>query len=230
MINTQQWERPTKGPLVSLVRIWRTMQGEGPFAGHPAVFIRLAGCNFQCPMCDTDYTTGRYEATVEEVSRNVSEVGKLDDIVVITGGEPFRQYRVHALVRELSWNHHVQIETNGTYRIGEEMDEATVVCSPKSPRLHPDNFRFADSWIGCFKYILDAEHVSDEDGLPTAVLGMNWPIARPPDDFPRSNIYVQPADAGNSYLNDANVQAALASCMKFGYRLSLQTHKILGVD
>ena len=36
--------------------IFPTIQGEGPFVGQPAIFIRLAGCNLQCPACDTDYT------------------------------------------------------------------------------------------------------------------------------------------------------------------------------
>ena len=45
--------------LLAVHSIFYTIQGEGPFAGETAVFVRLAGCNLQCPLCDTDYTSDR---------------------------------------------------------------------------------------------------------------------------------------------------------------------------
>src|SRR3954467_9071958 len=47
------------GNSLSIHSIFYTLQGEGPYSGCPAVFMRLAGCNLQCPGCDTDYTSGQ---------------------------------------------------------------------------------------------------------------------------------------------------------------------------
>ena len=57
--NTQPAEKQVKssGLILAINSIFYTIQGEGPFAGSPAVFVRLAGCNLQCPMCDTEYTS-----------------------------------------------------------------------------------------------------------------------------------------------------------------------------
>ena len=93
-INTQ---KPTSleqgdGTLLKVHSIFMTIQGEGPFSGHPAVFIRLAGCNLACPFCDTEYTENAVTMTIPEIRkavRNAHTVNK--GLVVITGGEPFRQ-------------------------------------------------------------------------------------------------------------------------------------------
>ena len=62
MTNVQKQEGYSKdliGNSLEVVDLWQTIQGEGPFAGMRAIFIRLAGCNLQCPFCDTDYTSKR---------------------------------------------------------------------------------------------------------------------------------------------------------------------------
>ena len=52
-MNTQPTEKRTNSQNLDITEIFFTIQGEGPFSGHRAVFIRLAGCNLQCPACDT---------------------------------------------------------------------------------------------------------------------------------------------------------------------------------
>ncbi|MEG7364337.1 7-carboxy-7-deazaguanine synthase QueE, partial [Pseudomonas citronellolis] len=91
-MNLQPIEKRTKSAdgLLSLHSIFHTIQGEGPFCGTPSVFVRLAGCNLQCPACDTDYTQGRRAASVQEILDKVQEY-QSSGLVVITGGEPFRQ-------------------------------------------------------------------------------------------------------------------------------------------
>jgi 7-carboxy-7-deazaguanine synthase len=159
---------------ISVFKIFSTIQGEGPFTGRPAIFIRLFGCNLQCPWCDTDYTSNNELMETGEVIRTA--VGMLPlsmrctPLAVITGGEPFRQ-NLSALVRELrDWKFDVQIETNGTL----EPDSAsaylaTIVCSPKAPKVHPVIAKRAGHW----KYVLDADHVDPVDGLPGETLGGN---------------------------------------------------------
>lgn len=211
--------------FVDFIDCWKTIQGEGPFVGMPAAFIRLAGCNLQCPMCDTDYTKNRMLVSVGTIVNTVCQIQWQGRLVVITGGEPFRQ-SIAPLVRELLLKHYtVQIETNGTlYRDDLPYDKIHIVCSPKSPvingQLRPH--------IKALKYVVQAGHIDAGDGLPTSVLGMKCRAARPLG-FNLSDIYVQPADEDDPIKNKANLDAALASCMKFGYRMCLQTHKLLGL-
>lgn len=208
--------------------IWKTIQGEGPFAGSPAVFIRLAGCNLQCRLCDTDYTSvkmnlGPYEV-LEQVSLTRGETPL--DLVVITGGEPFRQ-NLGPLVDVLyDEGYRVQVETNGTlYPVNLTPDRCTIVCSPKTPRIHHEIAPLVSAW----KYVVEMGKVSIEDGLPNGVLGEDIPVARPPFKTPKDCIYVQPLDEQDEELNKMHYQAAVSSCMGFGYRLCLQMQKIVGL-
>lgn len=245
MVNLQPAEpldRREDGSL-DVFKVWLTLQGEGPFAGTPAVFVRLAGCNLQCGAnsvaCDTDYTSVRERLTpgtlLPEVLR--ARGTSAARLVVLTGGEPFRQSLTPFIGLLAESRFDVQVETNGTLfdpvlRDGRTARwPLTVVCSPKTPRL---NTALAEWTAGntsksCYKYVLEAGRVAD-DGLPTSVLGEEVRPARPPAGFPTDRIFVQPVDVQEPDANRANVRAAVDSCLRFGYRLSLQQHKLLGLE
>ena len=91
---------------------WNTIQGEGPYAGHQATFIRLAGCTLMCPGCDTDYTSNREKARIRDIVAYCEN--QSPGLVVITGGEPFRQKLDLLCLMLLAAGKTVQIETNGT--------------------------------------------------------------------------------------------------------------------
>lgn len=215
---------------LDIVNVWSTIQGEGPFAGCPAVFVRLAGCNFACRYCDTDYTTGRSKTDIVDL---VNKIVAYDiPLVVLTGGEPFRQP-----IREFVWQLKqngltVQIETNGSlFQNLVWNEDLFVVCSPKSATIHPQ----LASHINCFKYVMDAENI-DDDGLPSNILGAGCRPARPPKEWVSIhrdsiafNIYLQPLDVQDETKNAANLAAVLESCRKHNYRVCLQQHKILGL-
>lgn len=236
-INTQPIEKRafrTDG-LLHVHSIFETIQGEGPFCGFPCVFVRLTGCNLQCPGCDTDYTSKRISMTAQAVLSSVQELRK-EGLVVITGGEPFRQD-----IRELCWQLHehgffVQIESNGTLQPIGGLPWATdptkrfgvyMVVSPKTGKVHPDALFRACA----LKYVVEAGNVGLDDGLPLQALrhtASPW-VARPPEGWDRP-VYVQPMDSQDVEKNRMNNAAAVKSCLLFGYILQVQIHKVVGVE
>lgn len=213
---------------VDVHSIFHTIQGEGPFAGWPATFIRLAGCNLQCPGCDTDYTRNRQLMELHEVLDILDrwKVG-LGHLVVITGGEPFRQNIGRLVECLLEADFRVQIETNGTLyqELPWSHESLTIVCSPKAGAINAQ----LEPHIDAYKYVLDADHVSSKDGLPGKTLLRDNHVARPVDDGTDGRIYVSPLDEGSIYKNKKNTETAIATCMKYGYILCLQIHKVIGL-
>lgn len=225
-INTQPIEKRQESDRIEIHSIWDTIQGEGPFAGMPATFIRLAGCNLQCQFCDTDYTSRRYSLTASEILEEVRRLPRRR-LVVLTGGEPFRQ-SIELLVEWLTNDKKlVQIETNGTLKPKwySHPENVTIVCSPKTPLLAKGMW----DWVDAVKYVVEAGYI-DEDGLPLSSVGPQYGRpARPPEGW-KGDIYVQPLDFQDRAENLMNVQAAVESCMTHGYRLCLQVHKLVGLD
>ena len=100
-----------EGRQLDVVEIFPTIQGEGPNSGLPATFVRLAGCHLRCYFCDTDFTSKRTTMTLGGI---VSLIKSNTKLVVLTGGEPMRQ-NIVPLCSALAPNHHVQIETSGSF-------------------------------------------------------------------------------------------------------------------
>jgi 7-carboxy-7-deazaguanine synthase len=233
-INLQPIEKRevSNGSHVEVHSIFYTIQGEGPFTGRPAIFIRLAGCNLKCPSCDTDYTSKRSKMNINSIRLRVIELSPNDSfkpLIVITGGEPFRQ-NIKLLCRELYLDgHEVQIETNGTLAPEDPEDQVWsfihIVCSPKAGKVHP----WIEKYASCFKYVLSHDSVDFEDGLP--VLALNHTasprVHRPSRKLP---IYLQPMDSQDESENRLNVEAVKKSCMMFGYLFQIQMHKVIGVE
>lgn len=223
------------GHHLDVVSVFDTIQGEGPFAGRPAVFVRLAGCNLRCPGCDTDYTSNRTTVAAADLWSRVTGLlaargrpangSSARPLVVLTGGEPFRQ-RVGPFVRLLNESGlGVQVETNGTIYTDDFpwYGPNVVVCSPKAGRVAGG----LQPYVRDLKYVLRAGAVSEVDGLPTSILGAAAP-ARPWDRF-MGTVWVQPEDEGSVVANERNTAAVVESARRFGYRVCLQQHKLLGV-
>lgn len=219
---------------------WYTMQGEGPDVGRPAVFIRLAKCNLRCFFCDTEFETGE-PLTVEQilglVEAHIREAQGNCNLVVITGGEPLLQNILPLTERLNIRQFEVAIETAGTvyvegmadlFQADRSIHGNIVVCSPKTPKLNEHLIPI----IGAFKYILSHGDCDPDDGLPsmsTQIRGDHAKLYRRPAGH-MAPVYVQPMDEGNYYKNNTNMKTATKVCLRHGYRLSLQTHKIIGVD
>lgn len=213
---------------VEVHSVFQTIQGEGPFTGQRALFVRLAGCNLACPMCDTEYTDSRTVCFPQDVVDWAALHGALPgQLVVITGGEPFRQ-NIRPMVESLLIaGYRVQIETNGTLYQDLPYERITVVCSPKTGAIH----KRLEPHIAALKYVLDHRSKAPDDGLPLLALGHTASprLARPPAGF-RGTIYIQPVDVNDPAENKINLDATVESVLGHGYTLCLQTHKIINVE
>jgi 7-carboxy-7-deazaguanine synthase len=190
--------------MLQLVEIFYSVQGEGTHTGTPAVFVRLAGCNLACAFCDTDYALREF-ASVAEVLARVRQAGGDCPLVVLTGGEPLAQAESPALIEALRADgRRVHIESNGTIATDLPAD-VWLTVSPKE-RLDPRMAARANE----AKLIVDGR------------VPLEW-LARFPAEVP---VFLQPEGnkPGNVTLAYDAVRAAPARL-----RLSLQTHKFIGV-
>ena len=203
--------------------IFYTLQGEGAQAGRPAVFCRFAGCNLWsgreedrrtavCRFCDTDFVGtngpggGRF-ATASDLARAVSEKWPTEHdgvrFVVCTGGEPLLQ-----LDRELIDAFHarefeVAVETNGTVAAPVGID--WVCVSPKA------GAQLVQKSGDELKLVFP-----QEEAQPPQFEGLAF-----------RHFFLQPMDGP---FRKINTELAVRYCMAHPkWRLSLQTHKILGI-
>lgn len=106
--------------------IFYSLQGEGYYTGTPSLFIRFSGCNLNCTICDTDFREST-PMTLEQIAEKAAECPARH--VVLTGGEPSLQVD-EALIDELhALGKYVAIETNGTHPLPKNIDWITL--SPK---------------------------------------------------------------------------------------------------
>jgi organic radical activating enzyme len=227
-INNQEPERPTDSEYIDVVKVFYTIQGEGPFAGTPAIFVRMAGCDLQCRLCDADYTSNRKEYQVKELGELIKQKAKKhgSSLVVFTGGEPFRQKSLIQITEELLPQLDIQIETNGTLFLPLDFQFISIVCSPKTPKVNSNLVPEIDA----YKYVVSQGGVDKEDGLPISVLGQQCRVARPPWNMEKYDVFIQPADEQDKKKNAQNVKEAVRICLKHGYRLCLQTQKLVGLE
>lgn len=205
--------------------IFFTLQGEGANTGRPAVFCRFAGCNLwtgreadradaTCQFCDTDFVGvdgpggGKFEsadalarAVAEKWPANVSPRAR--KLVVCTGGEPLLQMDAGVVLALHAHGFEIAVETNGT-------------------QLPPDGI----DWI-C---------VSPKAGAPLVLTrGNELKLVYPqqggePERFAEldfEQFFLQPMDGPD---RDRNTELALSYCLRHPqWRLSIQTHKLLGI-
>lgn len=210
--------------------VFSTVQGEGPFAGAPAIFLRLAGCNLRCHFCDTDFESRKKEWEMLELVRRIlmlAHDGKVypTKLLVITGGEPMLQ-NIEPLIKEMTHNHNflVQIETAGTTWVPGivpliNTGLLTLVCSPKTGSVAPEIAEWCTDW----KYLIQEGCVSPGDGLPnksTQVPGKDLMLARPPRAT--DTVWLQPCEA-YTVVRGLKDLSPLMSAMREADGLSDQT-------
>ena len=192
-----------------IVEIFHSVQGEGFHTGIPHVFIRFGNCNLRCEWCDTDFMT--FEDM--DIDSIIEEVLSYDcDRVIFTGGEPAMQDLSVMGKRLKEHGISISIETNGTIPVDPIID--WICVSPKD-QLYPN--------------VSIKQRTGDE--LKVVYCGQDLALY---DELKKgfTHLYIQPC-----YVEDESVEAngkrfqIVERLVKDspGWRLSLQTHKWMGV-
>jgi 7-carboxy-7-deazaguanine synthase (Cx14CxxC type) len=208
--------------MYAVKEIFYTLQGEGANAGRPAVFCRFAGCNLWsgreedrakavCQFCDTDFVGtggaggGRFETAdaLAGACRRVCPPSSEPILVVLTGGEPMLQVDQPLIDALHVHGFTVAIETNGTLPV---LDTIDWICV--SPKAGAELKQRRGN---------ELKLVYPQDGIdPAAFLA-----------FAFEHRYLQPMDGPE---RDGNTRAVVSYCKANPvWRLSLQTHKMLGI-
>jgi 7-carboxy-7-deazaguanine synthase len=170
-----------------------TLQGEGPYAGKPALFIRLTKCNLACSFCDTFFDDGdwmtfseirtkMYHTICDYWNKKGLEVplwalprGSMsfpNIVLVVTGGEPLLQKNLMDFLtttKDMFGN--MQIESNGT--VNQDVPEhVTLVCSPKCSEKNGVAVKYLAPTelilkrADCLKFVMSAEADSPYNEVP----------------------------------------------------------------
>ncbi len=205
--------------------LFLTLQGEGLQMGRRAVFLRFAGCNLWsgreqdraqavCQFCDTDFVGtdgdggGRFGDADALADAVVACWGEepADRFLVMTGGEPMLQVDEALIAALHDRGFMIAIESNGTLPVPRSID--WICISPK-----------AGSEV--------VQRSGDELKLIWPQPGSDWQMMA---QWDFAHHLIQPLDSGNCASNADNVRAAMDFVREHPqWRLSLQTHKLLGI-
>jgi organic radical activating enzyme len=200
--------------------MFMTLQGEGPFRGEPAFFIRLAKCNLACGFCDTFFDQGD-EITFSEISNKITETienyymgqppkwairRKMP--LVITGGEPLLQPNLTEFCHTVGYSFRdVQIESNGTQPPGDLPAGTVLVVSPKCVEKKGVALRYLMpredilDRADCLKFVMCADENSAYSQIP--IWAHDWiAVKRKPVYISPMNIYNEtPKKAKNADID-----------------------------
>jgi len=210
----------------SVKEIYFTLQGEGAQTGQPAVFLRFAGCNLWsgrerhresavCRFCDTEFvgTDGRRGGKYRTATELANAVAALwpgaaegRRFVVCTGGEPLLQLDRSLIDALHAVGFYVAVETNGTIEAPDGIDWLCV--SPKGRA--PLRQRRGNELKLVYPQV-------EAEAAPECFEALDF-----------EHFFLQPMD---SPARDANTRAAIEYCLEHPrWKLSLQTHKLIGID
>lgn len=202
--------------------IFKTLQGEGGQAGRTAVFCRFAGCNLWsgrdedrasavCTFCDTDFVgtdgkNGGKFSSATELARKISDCwgeGRKNRLVVFTGGEPLLQLDKALLDAMHGEGFEIAVETNGTLSAPDGIDWLCVSPKAGAPFILKSGTEL--------KLIFPQSGINPQE-LETL-------------DF--KHFWLQPMDG---HARDKNTALAVQYCLDNPrWRVSLQTHKLMGI-
>ena len=192
--------------------IFLSVQGEGCHTGVPSIFVRFSGCNLQCSFCDTDHKEGiamSDQEIIDEIKKYKAQQ------IVLTGGEPslfIDEDFIGRLKEETGLR--IAIETNGTVVLPENIDWVTV-----SPKTGMDIHGKGD---------LRVKHA---DELKVVDVGQDLSPYFEMDCVDENTVMVlQPCFVADPKECMSNIQTTIGRVLNDSrWRLSLQTHKFVGI-
>ncbi len=193
-----------------IVETFHSIQGEGYWMGRNAFFIRLAGCDVGCGFCDTKVSwpmAKHPQLSVQELGEKVLAVKA--SMVVITGGEPL-MHDLRGLTSGLRGmcSLPLHLETSGAHPFSGEFDWVT---------FSPKRFKLPDPGIG--------DRVDELKVVITSAQDLEWALAQAQLVSQRAVKFVQP-----EWSTPATMDLAVEFVRYHpDWRISLQTHKFLGV-
>lgn len=206
--------------------IFYSLQGEGRHTGRAALFVRFAGCNLKCSFCDTDFASYHElseDYIMAELVVRCMDLGLTDEkpMVVLTGGEPTLQVDEDFVDLLHEEDFYVAMESNGILPAPRNLDWLTVSPKGDPPPIPPQG-------RGVGKRPDEIKIVFDENCDPEEILGglaQGLPLQGEP------LLYLQPCDTGDTERN----RLITSRCVEYiklhpKWRLSLQTHKLIGIE
>jgi 7-carboxy-7-deazaguanine synthase len=192
-----------------IVEIFHSVQGEGFHTGVPHIFVRFGNCNLRCEWCDTDFLTYDEMSLTDIIEQILSFDCKR---VIFTGGEPAMQdlSTIGSILKENDF--HLSIETNGTIPVDSIID--WICVSPKD-QMYPNSVirqRFGNE----LKVVYCGQDLSMYDELKSGF----------------DHHYIQPLYMENDSVESNGKSFQIVEDLvkrSPGWRLSLQTHKWMGV-
>jgi 7-carboxy-7-deazaguanine synthase len=203
--------------------VFGTLQGEGALAGSPAVFLRFAGCNLGyevCPWCDTDWVKAEHSVGLDGVldlvrERAVEAFGEERPglLLVATGGEPSLQFDRPLSDALRARGYRITMESNGARPLDRSLVDWLTI-SPKQPVFEQ---REGDELKVIFSGAAAPGPAPDVDAVRALAEGTRF-----------SHYFLQPIDLPD---RGPNFEETVDAVMRLGppWRLSLQTHKVMGI-
>ncbi|HEB5631493.1 TPA: 7-carboxy-7-deazaguanine synthase QueE [Mannheimia haemolytica] len=201
-------------PRFPIFEIFESLQGEGFNTGMPAIFVRFGKCNLTCPWCDTNYN--QFEQwTLSDILAKVRSYSAKN--VIITGGEPTIQPNLSLLLEQFKKEgYFLAIETNGLKEVPAQIDY--IATSPK--RMYQEKYQRR-----CIEFANEVRIVVDGE-----VQGFCEQIE---SQIKAEHYYLSPCEVeGKMNLLETITQIGLLNQRpnKPKWQLSIQTHKIVGIE
>ena len=220
-VTGKKWFQDAPADSLYVTSMFFTLQGEGPYAGMPALFIRLAKCNLTCSFCDTFFDDGEWMTFIqieEKMSETILDYWNKQTpsqnapawavqdgimnypniVLVMTGGEPLLQDNITEFMRgQLPHFKAIQVESNGI-PYTEVPEGVTLVCSPKCSEKNGQAVKYLTPSAhllhraDCLKFVMSSDPTSPYNEVPE--WAHDWKRANPGKE-----IYCSPMNVYNDF-------------------------------